>query len=118
MKSHFRLFRRRNGTYFCEDRQSGLQQSLRTKDKGEAIRLLHAKNEAKGDPGLAIHIAKAYLAAADPAMAKRTWQYAVDELIKTKHGATAHRWQVAIKDKAIAKILNLPLICASSMTMM
>jgi hypothetical protein len=67
MKSRFRLFRRQNGIYFCEDRQTGLQQSLRTKDETEAVRLLNAKNEAQEDPGLALHIAKAYLAAADPA---------------------------------------------------
>ena len=68
MKSPLRLFRRSNGIYFCEDRQKGIQQSLRTKDKGEAQRLLHAKNEAQEQPGFALHIARAYLAAADPAI--------------------------------------------------
>jgi integrase len=110
MKSRFCIFRRGTGIYFCEDRGTGLQHSLRTRDKNEAERLLHARNEAQATPGLAIHIAKAYLASADPALAKRTWRYVAEELIKTKHDANQDRWQRAIKDKAFAKVLDLPLI--------
>jgi hypothetical protein len=96
--------------YFCEDRETGAQQSLHTKDETEAVRLLNAKNEASADPSLALQIARAYLAAADPAIAKRTWRYAADELVKTKHGENAYRWQRALKDKAIVKILDLKLV--------
>jgi hypothetical protein len=110
MKARFRLFRRHNGVYFCEDRQTGRQSSLRTRDAREAQRLLHARNEAQESPGVALHIAKAYLAAADPALSRRTWRYAADELIKTKRGANAERWERAIKDRALATILERPLI--------
>jgi len=110
MKLRYRLFRRSNGMYFCEDRESGTQQSLRTKDKTEAVRLINAKNEAEAGPGFAIQIARAYLAAADPAIAKRTWRSTAAELIKTKHGENAHRWETALKDKAFAEILDLQLI--------
>ncbi len=110
MKSRYRLFRRRGGNYFCEDRQTHAQYSLRTRDKTEAERLLNAKNEAQENPGFALHIAKAYLAAADPTITKRTWRYVAEELIKTKHGENAVRWARAIKDKALARILDLPLI--------
>ena len=48
--------------------------SLRTKDEGEALTLLHSKNEAHRQPVLNLHIARTYLAATDPEMAKRTWQ--------------------------------------------
>ena len=80
------------------------------KTKLEAVRLLNAKNEAQQNPGFAIHIARTYLAAADPAVAKRTWRYTADELILTKRGENAVRWKRAIKDKSIARILDLPLI--------
>ena len=110
MKSCFRLFKRSSGIYFCEDRRTGAQSSLRTKDKTEATRLLGAKNEAQEDPGLALHIAKAYLSAADPAIAKRTWRFAAEELIKTKHGENAQRWGRALKDKALKRILDITLI--------
>ena len=35
MKLRYRLFRRTGGNYFCEDRQTHIQHSLRTKDKAE-----------------------------------------------------------------------------------
>jgi integrase len=110
MKSRYRLFRRRNGMFFCEHRQNGAQHSLHTKEEDEAIRLLNAKNEAQEGPGLALQIARAYLNAADPAMVKRTWRSTAEELIRTKQDENARRWRVALKDKAIEKILDLPLI--------
>src|SRR5690242_8604523 len=99
MKSNYRLFRRRNGNYFCEDRQTRRQESLRTKDKQEAMRLLNAKNEAHENPLLNRQIARAYLAAADPEIAKRNWRYALEELIKTKYGENAKRWSTFAKDR-------------------
>jgi len=72
MKSRFRLFRRGNGIFFCQDRESGTQSSLRTKDQREAERLINARNEAQDQPGFALQIARTYLAAADPTMSKRT----------------------------------------------
>jgi len=110
MKSSFRLFQRNTGIWFWENRQTGQQGSLRTRNKTEASRLLNAKNEAQESPALAIHIAKTYLAAADPTLNKRTWRYTVGELIKTKHGENARRWGIAVKDSALKRILDLPLI--------
>ena len=110
MKSCYRLFQRKTGVWFWENRQTGQQGSLRTSNKTEAGRLLNAKNEAQGSPALAIHIAKAYLAAADPTLNKRTWRYTVGELIKTKHGENARRWETAIKDSALKRIMDVPLI--------
>jgi hypothetical protein len=110
MKSCFRLFQRSNGIYFCENRQTGQQESLRTRDPGETERLPNAKNEAQQQPGFALHIARAYLAAADPATLKRTWRTAAEKLIKAKHGENARRWDRAVKDQALAVILDQPLV--------
>src|SRR6266446_4263259 len=110
MKARYRLFRRHNGTFFCEDRETRQQESLRTKDRAEATRLLCAKNEAHQQPGFGLHVARAYLAAADPALAKRTWRSTCAELIKSKQSENALRWQRAIKDAAFRPILDLPLI--------
>jgi len=71
MKARYRLFRRHNGIFFCEDRETRQQESLRTKDRAEATRLLCAKNEAHQQPGFGLHVARAYLAAADPALARK-----------------------------------------------
>jgi hypothetical protein len=110
MKSKYRLFCRSNGIYFCEHRLTRRQESLRTRDKSEAVRLLNAKNESEENPLLNRQIARAYLAAADPEIVKRSWRYALDELIKTKDGENAKRWRTVAKDKALGKILDLPLI--------
>ena len=65
MKSRFILFRR--GTvFYCEDTNTRKQISLRTKDEGEALTLLHSKNEAHRQPVLNLHIARTYLTATDP----------------------------------------------------
>jgi integrase len=110
VKSKYRLFRRQSGIYFCEDRQTGRQLSLRTTDQDEAIRLLSAHNEARENPAINLQIAKAYMVSADPELAKRTWRYVADQIIKTRHGPNAQRWQRAIKEKPIAKLLDLPVI--------
>jgi len=110
MKSNYRLFRRSNGIYFCEDRRTRRQESLRTRAKPEAVRLLNAKNESHENPILNRQIARAYLAAADPEIVKRSWRYALEELIKTKHGENAERWRRVAKDAALSGILGLPLI--------
>ena len=46
VRSQYRLFRRSNGIYFYEDRQTRKQGSLKTRDLAEAKRLLQAHNEA------------------------------------------------------------------------
>src|ERR1051326_5330660 len=110
MKSKYRLFCRSNGIFFCENRLTRKQESLRTRDKSEAVRLLNAKNESEENPLLNRQIARAYLAAADPEIVKRSWRYALHELIKTKDGENAKRWRTVAKDKALGKIIDLPLI--------
>ena len=45
MKSRYHVFRRGWGTYYCEDLVTKKQETLRTRDKHEAYRLVAAKNE-------------------------------------------------------------------------
>jgi len=72
MKTRFRMFRR--GNYFwSHDGETGKQETLRTKDKATALRLLHSKNEAYQQPVLNLQIARTYLTASDPEIGKRTW---------------------------------------------
>jgi len=83
---------------------------LRTKDEAEALTMLHSKNEAHRQPILNLQIARTYLTATDPEVAKRTWQTAMDELTKTKTGNTRYRHETALKDKAFDIIRNLPIL--------
>jgi hypothetical protein len=47
MKNRNRLYRRKlGGVFYVHDSETGKQETLRTKDKATALRLLHTKNEA------------------------------------------------------------------------
>jgi integrase len=110
MKLRYRLFRKKTGIFFLEDRFNKKQESLKTRDKTEAIRILHARNEAQQNPAINLQIARAYLMASDPMVVKRTWQHVLDEIIKLKSGPTQYRWQTAARDKAFDLIRSRLLI--------
>ena len=109
MKTRFILFNRK-GVFYSEDTTTGKQISLRTKDQAAALTLLHSKNEAYRQPVLNLQIARTYLTATDPEVAKRTWQVPMDEMTKTKTGPTHARHVVAMKDKAFDLIRNVPIL--------
>jgi len=56
-------------------------------------------NEADRQPAISLGLAKVYLNAADPKLAKRTWQDVMDNILTKKTDDTLKRWQTAIKDK-------------------
>jgi integrase len=109
MKTRFILFNRA-GVYYSEDTVTRKQHSLRTKDQAEALTLLHSKNEAHRQPVLNLHIARTYLTATDPDMAKRNWQVPMDEMMKDKTGATLIRYRRAMQDKAFDLIRSVPIL--------
>jgi hypothetical protein len=104
MNQRYILFRRTEVFYY-EDKITGKQLSLRTKDEAEAKILLNAKNESFRQPILNLQIAKAYLIGSDNGIATRTWQNAIEALIATKQGSNQHRWQTAAKDKAFVPLM-------------
>lgn len=111
MKLRFRLYRRKNGgRFYVQDGSTGKQESLRTSNRAEAVRLLHARNEAENNPGVGIQMARAYLVANDPAIATRTWQAVMEAIVKTKQGNTRKRWQQAINQKAIHVLRTLRVV--------
>jgi len=83
MKNRFRVFRRGWGTYYCEDLVTKKQESLKTRDKDEAFRIVAARNETEEAPGFSRHLARVYWKAGDPEAAKRTWQNVMDEIPKS-----------------------------------
>jgi integrase len=111
MKQRFRLYRRKKGgRYYIHDDVTGKQDSLHTSDRATALRLFHSRNEAEHQPAVNLQIARAYLAASDPQIATRNWQFVMDEMVKLKTGETQHRWQTAIKDRAFDSIRHLPVL--------
>jgi hypothetical protein len=66
------VFRRGWGTFYCEDLVTKKQESLKTRDKDEAYRLVAAKNETETAPAFSLHLARVYWKARNPAAAKQT----------------------------------------------
>jgi integrase len=112
MKARFRLVRRglRNATFYCFDTVTLKRVSLKTGDRSEAQRLLHARNEAHIQPALNLHIARAYLSATDPEVRTRTWQQVMEIMATTRKGETLKRWNTAMKDSAFNRIRKISLL--------
>jgi len=100
MQARYRLYRRSNrshGTYYAQDSTTGARESLGTKNKAEAQKLLQAKNDAQSQPVLSRELAKVYLHTQDPDFATRTW-LDVARLIDTSYdGNTKTRFQKFLK---------------------
>jgi hypothetical protein len=109
MRKQFRMFRRGN-VFWCQNNLTGKQETLRTKDRTAAERLMHAKNEAHQQPVINLQIARAYLMVGDPEIGKRTWQFVMEEIVKLKRDETQRRWKVAIKDRALDGLRRLPIM--------
>jgi len=110
MKQRYSVFLRPWGVYYCQDNTTGQQETLKTRDKDEAFRLVAAKNENEEAPAFSRHLARVYWKAGDPTGATRTWQHVMDEIPKQKTGDTRHRWLTAIKDKALDSIRNMVIL--------
>jgi len=106
----YRLYRRRNGVFYWQDNVSKKQGTLRTADRREAERLLHAMNESHRAPTLNLNLARAYLAAHDPKMAQRTWQAGMDEMATHGIPSTQARCARGFRSKAYDPIRNKALV--------
>jgi len=107
MKQRYSVFLRPWGVYYYQDNTTGKQETLKTRDKDEAYRLVAARNENEDAPAFSLHLARVYWKAGDPAGATRTWQHIMDEIPKLKTGETQNRWLTAIKDKALDSVRRL-----------
>ena len=107
----YRIFKRASGFWFAQDRVTGKQSSLRTRDESEAVRLLNARNEAVHHPAaINLQLGRTYINACDPKLSARTWQEVMESIVSMKRGDTRIRWAVAIRDKSFDSIRKLPLL--------
>jgi hypothetical protein len=105
MQARYRLCLRCDRIYYVLDSQTRLLQSLGTRDKMHARRLIQAMNDAHSQPAMNLQLARVYLQHSDPEMAQRTWQSVMDEIIATNRWVTQDRWNLAARDQP--KILRL-----------
>jgi hypothetical protein len=110
MTNQFRLFQRASGVWYAENTTNRQQHSLRTHSKTEAERFLQATNEAHRMPAINLQIARAYITASDPELARRTWQEVMNGMVAARKGENGRRWRVAIKDHNFDLLRKLPLL--------
>jgi len=105
MKNQYRKFRRGN-VWWCQNNQTGKQESLKTKDEAEANRLLAIKNQPYHFSAFNLQLARTHLQMSNPEINRRTWQQIMDAIVRTKRGKTKARYETAVKDKAFDSIRN------------
>ena len=110
MQNKYRLYHRGNGTYYVEDRETGVRESLKTKDKTGAEKLLRAKNEAIVQPAFNREMAKVYLRAQDPDFCTRTWLTVADLIDAAYEGATKKRFAKFVKSAPMAALRSTKLV--------
>jgi integrase len=110
MKNRYRLFLRRKSVYYAFDDTTKKFESLKTRDKATAARLLLAMNEAGKQPAMNLGLARVYLKHSDPMVSQRTWQHVMEEILKLKAGPSLARWTTAAKDKAFDSLRKRVLI--------
>jgi integrase len=111
MKPTYRLYQRKStGVYYLQNNSTREQRSLHTKDEATALKLLSAENQPREQASLNMEIGVAYISHADPQMATRTWQTAMDEFCSRGQVGTQARCARELKSPAYDIIRNKPII--------
>lgn len=109
------MFKRKGrANYYIENNATGEQHCLGTSDESEAQRLLDAKNQERQAPALNMQLGKAYIMHADPKMATRTWQEAINEMSSHGQEVSQARYAREFKSSAYSIIRNKPIIETTS----
>ncbi|MEM1058034.1 MAG: hypothetical protein AAGK14_02190 [Verrucomicrobiota bacterium] len=111
----YTMFRHNNGMYYLQNRETRRQKSLRTKDKAKAQRLLNERNQMEDNSAaLNYELGTAYLTAADPEMATRTWEYVARKAIRKNDApSTKERKETALRQRDLQGLLRKPLLKTS-----
>jgi hypothetical protein len=109
MKQRFYLYRRR-AVFYLQDSRTGKQQSLETKDRNTALRLLEIKRQTEADPSYNQFILKSCLATRDPLFPNRTWQTVMEQMQTHGKESLRKRCARAMKSKAYNAIRHVKLV--------
>lgn len=109
------MFRRRGRqNFYIQNNATREQRCLGTSNPEEAQRLLDAANQARQAPALNMQLGKAYITHADPKMATRTWQEAIDEMSSHGQEVSQARYAREFKSTAYSIIREKPIIETTS----
>jgi hypothetical protein len=109
MKQRFYIYRR-GETFYLQDSRTGKQQSLETKDRKAAVRLLEIKRQTAENLGFNQFILKSCITTQDPLLAKRTWQTVMDQMQTHGKEATRNRCCRAMKSKSFDSLRSVKLV--------
>jgi len=112
MQDKYRLYRRSNraqGTFYAENCATGARESLGTKNRAEAKRLLQAKNDSHAQPTLSRELAKAYLHSQDPRYGERTWGDVARLIDGAYQGSTKERFQKFLRSEPVKRLMHMRL---------
>ena len=109
MQNRFTCFRR-GAVFYCEDRTSGQQQSLRTRNRDEARRIVQAKNDSVNQPLLNLVMAKTFLAAQDPKIITRTWADVMERFCHRSNDNTRMRHERVVRTRPMQFLKSKRLI--------
>ncbi|HSY10038.1 MAG TPA: hypothetical protein VK840_03905, partial [Candidatus Dormibacteraeota bacterium] len=113
MKQQVYLYRRR-GIYYLQDTKTGKQQSLDTKDRNTASRLLEIKRQTVADPGFNQFLLKTCLSTQDPQLSKRTWLTVMDQMQTHGKESSRDRCARAMQSAEFERLRELKLIETSA----
>ncbi|BCU78132.1 tyrosine-type recombinase/integrase [Luteolibacter sp. LG18] len=102
VSGNYTLIRRTNGTFYSHNKVTLQRQSLKTRNKNEAIELINALNKEDGDRRFAERMVEIYQEKAGRAVSKITWAEAMEECSKvagkTESTRLRHRQAYTGKD--------------------
>jgi hypothetical protein len=110
VKERFKMFRRNGGMFYARDTATMSKESLGTKDRAQASRLVAAKNQAQEQPALNKGMAKVYLAAASPEFALRTWTDVMEKYVTSGAESSKDRKERAFRSRPYVGLHKLKLI--------
>lgn len=110
MQDRYWLYERENGVFYVQDKISGKQQSLKTKDRTTAQRLLAGKNQSVEQPMLNRSMAKTYLSAKSPELVERTWQDVMEHYAKSGVDSTRDRKERAFRCQPFTRLQKVKLM--------
>ena len=100
----------RGAVFCCEDRTTGQQKSLLTRNETEARKIVQAKNDAVNLPLMNLVMAKTCLAAQDPKMVSRTWADVMEMFCKRGKPATQMRHARVIRTRPMQYLRDKRLV--------
>jgi len=113
MQDRYWMFQR-EGIFYVQDKISGKQKSLRTRDAAAARRMFAGMNQRAEQPQMNLAMAKVYLSCKSTAMLERTWTDVMVDMEQSYRGPTLIRWRKQMKSAPFQSLLTLKLLHTES----